>query len=484
MKRKIFLVLLVGMFLLPVLPARSADSSLIPEFNPICWEEAECLKVRKDFGASSADAPKGFLKNEAPCDKEGWGKCLPAGVIETEVKFGGQTQFKDVGQFILVNYNYALSIAGILAAVMIIIAGAQYVTSGGNSEAISSAKKRIGGALIGLLIAYLSYVILNTINPALVNLRLPQTFMIKTNSLTPEFCSQAASSSVFAFAGEPGVKVDKTKSEAADFSLSYNPKDFICGKQYYVKKSGGAICKGDVCDPGNVCYQNKDLKEEFPKCVVGMLAGTIKGDPGFFCSDLDDNIFDNNLMLIAMCKDGDLERVDDLDLPDKARNYMFEPNNLSGVCGGKDNLAGFYLGGETNDEGGGFYGSSCPANPASSGCDDWHAIGKNTGGECVVNLGTLGYKILNSVAPDCEADYGKRCSCAAISDEPNIKILASNSEFVKSLISLEELQKGFVCNITIMRSNFPGLNNDSKWNPIQNCSGDDNTDCWDDQNSL
>lgn len=76
-----------------------------------------------------------------------------------------------IGEYIVGTYTYVLGIAAILAAIMIIIGGVQWTLSGGNSSTIGSAKKRIGGALIGLLIAYLSYAVLNTINPSLVGLK-------------------------------------------------------------------------------------------------------------------------------------------------------------------------------------------------------------------------------------------------------------------------------------------------------------------------
>lgn len=76
-----------------------------------------------------------------------------------------------IGEYIVGVYTYALGIAAIIAAIMIIIAGVRWTTSGGNSEAIGSSKKRIGGALVGLLIAYLSYAVLNIINPGLTTFK-------------------------------------------------------------------------------------------------------------------------------------------------------------------------------------------------------------------------------------------------------------------------------------------------------------------------
>ncbi len=69
-------------------------------------------------------------------------------------------------------YKGGIAIAGILAVIVITYAGIEYMVS----EAITSkeaAKKRIWNALGGLLLAFLSYLILYTLNPDLVtNLQL------------------------------------------------------------------------------------------------------------------------------------------------------------------------------------------------------------------------------------------------------------------------------------------------------------------------
>lgn len=66
-------------------------------------------------------------------------------------------------------YRFALSAAAILAVLMIVIGGLQYIISGGNAEKRSSAKRRIEQAIFGLLIAVAAWLILYTINPDLVN---------------------------------------------------------------------------------------------------------------------------------------------------------------------------------------------------------------------------------------------------------------------------------------------------------------------------
>ncbi|MEK7090147.1 MAG: hypothetical protein AAB930_01015 [Patescibacteria group bacterium] len=86
-----------------------------------------------------------------------------SGVIKLPA--GGQ-----FAKFIKWLFPAILTTAAILAVVMIIIAGFQWVTAYGNTSKIEDARDRIFNAIIGLILAFAAWLILNTINPALVNL--------------------------------------------------------------------------------------------------------------------------------------------------------------------------------------------------------------------------------------------------------------------------------------------------------------------------
>lgn len=62
-------------------------------------------------------------------------------------------------------YRWGVSIVGIIAVTVIILSGIQISASGGDSEAINSAKKRILQSVVGLIVLLLSSLILHTINP-------------------------------------------------------------------------------------------------------------------------------------------------------------------------------------------------------------------------------------------------------------------------------------------------------------------------------
>jgi D-alanyl-D-alanine dipeptidase len=98
--------------------------------------------------------------------------------IKLGVPIPGLPEFSQ-GQGVLVNkdtfakyvggvYKFFVGMAGILAVFMIMFGGVKWLFAGGSSSKISSAKEMIFGAIIGLILALGSYLILYWINPKLV----------------------------------------------------------------------------------------------------------------------------------------------------------------------------------------------------------------------------------------------------------------------------------------------------------------------------
>jgi len=63
--------------------------------------------------------------------------------------------------------NIAMMAAGLVAVIFLIIGGFRYVTSGGNAEAIEGAKATILNAIIGLIVIFISFLLVNYILNAL-----------------------------------------------------------------------------------------------------------------------------------------------------------------------------------------------------------------------------------------------------------------------------------------------------------------------------
>ncbi len=93
------------------------------------------------------------------------------GVVPVGTKTGGQIQSTLLGEYVKNIYNYSFAIAGILAAIVLMGGGVMWLVSGGNQSSISKAKETISGSLIGLGILFSAYILLRTINPALLEMR-------------------------------------------------------------------------------------------------------------------------------------------------------------------------------------------------------------------------------------------------------------------------------------------------------------------------
>jgi hypothetical protein len=496
--------LIVGAWLLPIPTYAQLDTR--------CFLQNDCLQVRKDMGVSAQSAAEGFYQgpdsisackgtekiNPVTKQSEKVGFCLPAGETETKITFGNKKNFLHLGDFIQFIYGYGIIIASILAVVMIILGGIQYMASGsmlssGKKDQVNGAKKRIAGGVIGLTIALLSYTILSTINPQLIAFRLPQIWMINTIADPVEYCTELKNDELVAPLGTAVERTEdlpkETRKEAlaslyerANFTQA--PKEAKCGNEFFIQKGNGFTCTGIACPrEGEACFTPPQKGDAIPKsyCKQTNLTGTIQASKRLMCGDLKDEIIDNNLKLIAICKNGDLEEIADLNIEAGQNTYDFGKRPLiNTVCTSDSDdggLVGFYLGAEINDEGGGFFGGMCPGNPGSGGYDDWHAIGTTGPGstKCTVNLGKLGFQLLNGREANCK-DPKKgifECTCGAISADASLRKLSKMTEFTDHLLTLEDLKNGKTCNIFISRDELPD---------IENPLGDRRADsCWKNQ---
>lgn len=93
--------------------------------------------------------------------------------IKLEVGVGSASSVKGMANYIVIMYEFIISIIGVLSAIMIMYAGIMWAAANGNSEKIGNAKQRLVNAIVGLVIALASFLILYTINPNLINISEP-----------------------------------------------------------------------------------------------------------------------------------------------------------------------------------------------------------------------------------------------------------------------------------------------------------------------
>ena len=101
---------------------------------------------------------------------------------------GDTLQISWIGQYVSAIYQYGVGLAAVLAVVMIMAGGFIWLTAAGNPSQVGKAKEFISSALLGLFLAMFSYVILNALNPRLVNLEPLEVPIIK--NVTPAIGSR------------------------------------------------------------------------------------------------------------------------------------------------------------------------------------------------------------------------------------------------------------------------------------------------------
>lgn len=112
-------------------------------------------------------------KNTPVCSSQPPSEIQKIGTIKLQQPLEGFEGTKEVtgttiGEYISAFYRYFAGAAAILATVMLLFSGFQWVTASGNASRIEKAKATMNGALIGLVLTLTAYVLLYTINPSLV----------------------------------------------------------------------------------------------------------------------------------------------------------------------------------------------------------------------------------------------------------------------------------------------------------------------------
>lgn len=126
---------------------------------------------------SSADAPT--ILNFTPQVQIPNSKFKGAVPVGTYNAASGTMTSDLLSKYIIAIYNYGLAIAGILATIVLMGGGVLWLVSGGESGKINQAKELITGSITGAIILVAAWMILNTVNPNLVNLKSIETVVIK-----------------------------------------------------------------------------------------------------------------------------------------------------------------------------------------------------------------------------------------------------------------------------------------------------------------
>lgn len=138
--------------------------------------------------------------------------------------------FGDNGVFKKIT-NTILYIVGIIAVIMLIIGGIRYVTSGGDAKKVTDAKNTVLYAIIGLVIAFLAFAIVNFVISALPSSDKKEETSLLLETTNGQKCNNDILSSglpelfdsgFHAGAGGPNVIEKKVGGGWIDFNVRIN----------------------------------------------------------------------------------------------------------------------------------------------------------------------------------------------------------------------------------------------------------------------
>ncbi|MDO9399471.1 MAG: pilin [bacterium] len=183
-----------------------------------------------------------------------------------------------IGEYISGIYKYAIGIVGILAAIILMVAGVIWLTAGGNASQITEAKAWITASLTGLVIALCSYTILYQVNPDLLALKpLKITSVAKINTPISSIATRSGLD-ICTLRGDQGVKLKATKSGVTTTSIFPNWMDsFIDNAFNYIVT--GNVAELKICqyycdtmqsekDNGNPVKRFELIKNSDAVCCV------------------------------------------------------------------------------------------------------------------------------------------------------------------------------------------------------------------------
>lgn len=106
-----------------------------------------------------------------------------AATVQLSVPIGEVTSVSGSPEYVTVLYRYALGIVTLVAIIMVVYGGFRYLL-GATTGDVKSGRKIIEDAIGGMVILFLAYIILYTVNPKTVRLSLPDIRRIQSIGLT------------------------------------------------------------------------------------------------------------------------------------------------------------------------------------------------------------------------------------------------------------------------------------------------------------
>ncbi|MFH0930208.1 MAG: pilin [Candidatus Moraniibacteriota bacterium] len=175
--------------------------------------------------------------------------------------------------------NFGFAIIGILALFMLIIGAYQYLMAAGNIGKVESAKETIGSALLGLILGLCAWIILNKINPDLVNFRAITTISSSTTNTNSANNNQPS--------GDPSANAGKCiegTGNCAEANMSCFGSDAKNASIVCNAESGGDFrAGGDKCGGTPVSYGLMQMNTSCHNLGLGCEDAFKRTDTGANC---------------------------------------------------------------------------------------------------------------------------------------------------------------------------------------------------------
>ncbi len=195
-----------------------------------------------------------------------------------------------IGQMIKAFYDYGLAIGGILAAIVLMAGGLIWLVSGGSSDKITQAKGLIMGSIIGIGLLFGAWIILNTINPYLLDFRFRDI-----KGVVPMFIADGEDGFIDSVGSLPKDTIIKYKCLGGDRTCadtsppSMNLDWMICVNNLPEEKH--ILCPSGILGDKWCCGRSEEVTQEMDQQCLNKNEGTLcKATP----TDPDLNSFCHN----------------------------------------------------------------------------------------------------------------------------------------------------------------------------------------------
>lgn len=210
------------------------------------------------------------------------------GLVELSVPVGGKNSVSGLPEYIVTLYQYALGIVTLVAIIMVIYGGFQFLL-GSTVGSAQKGKTIIADVVGGMVILFLAYVILYNINPKTVNLSLPdirrvaevQTAVrctLNSDCATGQICDQNVNGGtcITAIAG-----TGTALGGAACAATTDCPGGLRCVNRTCQMAPTSVLCtvaadcgNGQTCSPTSVCCETSSCTAVASTCDAGRACAT------------------------------------------------------------------------------------------------------------------------------------------------------------------------------------------------------------------